>query len=90
MKLARLITYGLTSLAISSFMGQMASAFPFFQSLVWILFFLLLVALIAVLFAGDAFDAWFGFSMRWSFAVVLALFSLCIIGGFLGWIVLAL
>ncbi len=89
MKMARLFSYGVFSLAISSFMGQMASSFPFFQSIVWILFFLMLTTLIAVIFAGDAFDAWFGFSMRWSFGVVLALFSLCIIGGFLGWIVIA-
>lgn len=86
-KMARLISYGGFSLAISSFMGQMASAIPFFQAVVSILFFLLLAALIAVIFAGDAFDAWFGFTMRWSFAVTIAFFLLCLIGGFLGWIV---
>lgn len=89
MKLARLTSYGLFSLAISSFMGQMASAIPFFQSLIWILFFIMLIGLIAVIFAGDAFDAWFGFTMRWSFGVVLGLFVLCLVGGLLGWIVIA-
>lgn len=89
MKLARLMSYGLFSLAISSFMGQMASTIPFFQSLIWILFFIMLTGLIAVIFAGDAFDAWFGFTMRWSFGVVLGLFVLCLVGGLLGWIVIA-
>jgi hypothetical protein len=89
MKLARLVSYGLLGLATSSFLGQVASVVPFFQSLVWILFFIMLTGLIAVIFAGDAFDAWFGFEMRWSFAIVLGLFLLCIVGGLLGWIVLA-
>jgi hypothetical protein len=89
MKLARLVSYGLLGLATSSFLGQVASVIPFFQSLVWILFWILLSIAIAVLFAGDAFDAWFGFEMRWSFAIVFGLLVLCIVGGLLGWIVIA-
>lgn len=87
-KLARLISYGGFSLAISSFLGQMASVLPFFSSIAGILFFLLIAALIAVTIAGDAFDAWFGFTMRWSFGVILGIFTLAIVGGLLGWIVL--
>lgn len=88
MKLARLVTYGTTALAISSFLGQMAVAIPFFRSLVWILLFLLGSFLVATLFAGDAIDTYLGFDLRWSFGTILGLFFLCIIGGLIGCIVL--
>jgi hypothetical protein len=88
MKMARLLTYGFAALAISSFMGQMATAIPFFRSLTWVVLALMVAVLVAVLFAGDAFDAYLGHEMRWSFATVLGLFSLCIVGGLLGCIVL--
>ncbi|MBW4418331.1 MAG: hypothetical protein KME13_03785 [Myxacorys californica WJT36-NPBG1] len=86
-KMARLLTFGGLSLAISSFLGLMARNLPPLSIGLWTVFLLLAALVFVAYFAGPLLDRYFGWEEDTTLGIAIGIAGTYILGGAVGWLI---
>ena len=76
-------------LAASSFLGLAARYVPYLGQGLWIVFFLLIVSVTMSIIVGNVLDNHFGWEQDTCLAISIGILAGFIVGGTIGWIILA-